>query len=136
MSNENDSLDPEKMMSARDFCKSRGMDSLEAKAFAASSNCPTRGIQLPPDVALEVMQKLIKFGLIVGPVNFFFCSPVEEDPRFEAIIKSTSSEVLRGEVNLTPNHGESSMETLTREVSKGFSGTPLLTSLKKKDTLQ
>ncbi len=101
----------------------RGMDEEEAKKFVDGRKVITKGLQLPPDQALELMTEMSKYGILHGPVRFFVVITEDNEQRLLELIKSTFGDtplilgsVAGGDVSEDP------IGDYVRTIRDGFSG--------------
>jgi hypothetical protein len=105
---------------AREILRERGMDPEEIEKFIGDGELATIGVQVPPDKALGMMQDIVKFGLLAGPIRFFVLLPAENRERLREIVAREGQEPLIIE-NFASQEGDY-YDTL----EEGFKGDSLL----------
>lgn len=100
----------------------RGMDQKEAGKFLDGRNVITKGLQLPAEHALELMNQMVKYGMFTGPVRFFVVIAEDNEQRLLDLLNSTGEDVAvegrfdTGDVNKDP------IGDYNRQIQDGYSG--------------
>lgn len=99
-----------------------GMDRKEAEKFLDGRNVITKGLQLPAEHALELMNKISKYGMFTGPVRFFVVIAEDNEQRLLDLLNSTGEDVA---IECRFNTGDMSKDPIgdyNRQIQDGYSG--------------
>ena len=99
-----------------------GMNKEEAVKFLDGRKVMTKGLQLPAQEALALMNKMAEFGMFTGPVRFFIVVAENNEQRLLDLLNSTGHDVaLEGRFN-TADMGKDPIGDYSRQVADGYSG--------------
>ena len=97
----------------------QGMSEEEAVKFLDGRKVTAKGLQLPPDQALDLMNKMSEFGMLTGPVRFYVMVTEDNAQRLRDLITNNGQEqVVEGDFD--PGKME---EDPIGQIANGFSGT-------------
>ncbi len=100
----------------------RGMNPDEAERFLDGRRVKTKGLQLPPDQALDLMNQMSQFGILTGPVRFFIVLTEDNEQRLLDLLTTTGSEVaLEGRFD-TADLNKDPIGDYNRQIQDGYAG--------------
>jgi len=115
-----------------EFLIARGQTRENAETFIDSKDIQTKGLQLPPESAMEVMTELTKMGLLVGPVRFYVKIPVEHERALLGALEAVSDGPVATEGTFdVANIGENPIGDEAARLAAGYSGDAGLAGLDK-----
>lgn len=101
----------------------RGMDIDEARDFLDGRPVVTKGLQLPPEEALAVMNSLSRIGIFQGPVRFFVSITESNVPKLMNILQEQiGKEPIHEQEFFLGDIGKDPIGALAKRVSEGYSG--------------
>lgn len=99
-----------------------GMDQKEADKFLDGRKVTTKGLQLPAEQALDLMNQMSKYGMFTGPVRFFVVITEDNEQRLLDLLNSTGNEVaIEGRFD-TGDMGKDPIGDYNRQIRDGYSG--------------
>lgn len=100
-----------------------GMDEEEAKKFLDGRKTMTKGLQLPAQEALALMNKMAEFGMFTGPVRFYIVLAEDNEQRLIDLIESTGHPVAKEARFDLADIGKDPIGDYSRQMSDGYAGT-------------
>jgi hypothetical protein len=107
-----------------EMCLERGITKESAERFMDGRPIMTKGVQLPPEHALTVMNQLAEIGMFAGPIRFYVMLAEDDEAKLEEIIASTGHEIIREE-------GLGDPANLKDAIAAGYKGSQGLEGLDK-----
>lgn len=100
-----------------------GMSKKEAVKFLTSNKIKTKGLQLPAQEALALMNKIAEYGIFAGPVRFFVMVTEENEQRLLDLLNSTGHEVAFEGGFDTHDMSKDPIGDYSRRIQSGYAGT-------------
>ncbi len=99
-----------------------GMSQEEAEKFLDGRPVVTKGLQLPPDQALALMNRMSEFGMFTGPVRFYVVVTEDNEQRLHDMVSEGGKPIVEANFDLGAM-SEDPIGDTNRLIADGFSGT-------------